>query len=159
MQQQARGPLGRSAVWTRPRPGVIVRAMKLIARLFSWWANEPLGTSLFTRWKGEPVGTDSFGNRYFQERGKPAAAGRGRRRRWVLYRGQVEASKVPPEWHAWLHHTTAAAPLGERPHHRWEAPHIPNLTGTPNAWRPPGSLSATGRRPPATGDYEAWRPE
>ncbi len=130
--------------------------MKLIARLFSWWANEPLGTALFTRWKGEPVGTDAAGNRYYQERGK--VVGRPRRR-WVIYNGEVEASKVPAEWHAWLHQTVASPPLGERPHHRWEQPHVPNRTGTPQAWRPPGSLSAAGQRPRATGDYEAWRPE
>jgi NADH:ubiquinone oxidoreductase subunit len=132
--------------------------MSLISRLFSWWANEPLGTTLFTRFRGELVGTDHNGNRYFQERGKVNAS-RGRaRRRWVLYKGEVEASKVPPEWHAWLHHTVAAPPQGDCRRHRWEAPHVANLTGTPAAWRPPGSLSQGAQRPRATGDYEAWRP-
>ncbi|MBM3507097.1 MAG: NADH:ubiquinone oxidoreductase subunit NDUFA12 [Alphaproteobacteria bacterium] len=130
--------------------------MSLISRLFSWWANEPLGTALFTRWKGERVGTDAYGNRYFQERGK-VSPDRGRRR-WVIYKGEVEASKVPPEWHAWLHHTVAAPPVGDRRRHRWEQPHVPNLTGTNEAWRPPGSLSAGARRPKATGDYEPWTP-
>jgi NADH:ubiquinone oxidoreductase subunit len=41
----------------------------------------------------------------------------------------------------------------------WELPHQPNLTGTPQAWRPPGSTLAANARPPATGDYEAWTPE
>lgn len=129
--------------------------MGVVARLFSWWANEPLGTALFTRWKGEAVGTDESGNRYFQERGK--VEGRPRRR-WVLYNGEVEASKVPPEWHHWLHSDTVPAPHGERPKHHWEAPHVPNLTGTGEAWRPPGSLTAGGQRPRATGDYDPWRP-
>ena len=60
-----------------------------------------LGTILFTWFKGELVGRDEFGNRYYCERGKPT---RARRRRWVMYEGAPEASKVPPLWHAWLHH-------------------------------------------------------
>jgi len=41
----------------------------------------------------------------------------------------------------------------------WQQPHRPNLTGTPYAWRPDGSLHKGGHRPKATGDYQAWRPE
>ena len=37
--------------------------------------------------------------------------------------------------------------------------HLPNLSGTPLAWKPQGSLAAEARRPAATGDYEAWKPE
>ena len=110
-----------------------------------------LGTKLYTWWKGEAVGTDSFGNRYFREKGGPD--------RWVLYKGEPEASKVPPEWHAWLHFTTDEIPQGEVERRSWEKPHLPNLTGTAYAYRPAGHPSQGGRRPEATGDYEAWRPE
>ena len=65
-----------------------------------------IGTRIFTWLKGEFVGADVFGNRYSREKG--VAEGRWRRR-WVLYKGRPEASKVPPDWHAWLHRTTAAA--------------------------------------------------
>ena len=126
------------------------------------------GTRLFTWWRGEQVGSDRFGNRYFREKRKaPAMAIEGgvrrvsiaRERRWVLYVGEAEASKVPPVWHAWLHHTIGPVPTGEAAlGHAWQKEHVPNLTGTPEAYRPPGSLLAGGRRPPATGDYEPWRP-
>jgi len=125
----------------------------LIARLFSWWKNPPLGTTLFTAVKGQLVGTDADGNRYFQERGRGIPS-----RRWVLYNGDVEASKVPPEWHAWLHRTVDAPPAESRESHSWGIPHEPNLTGTQAAYRPPGSLAASGQRPRATGDYEPWQP-
>jgi NADH:ubiquinone oxidoreductase subunit len=84
----------------------------------------------------------------------------GRRaRRWVLYNGEVEASRVPPEWHAWLHHTVDVPPqLGQWPHYPWQKEHVPNLTGTPLAYRPPGSLLRGGHRAPASGDYEPWTP-
>ena len=41
----------------------------------------------------------------------------------------------------------------------WQKPHQPNLTGTPYAYRPDGSLLSGGERPKVTGDYEAWSPE
>jgi len=41
----------------------------------------------------------------------------------------------------------------------WEKDHLPNLTGTVEAWRPKGSISRDGERPHAVGDYQAWRPE
>ena len=105
-----------------------------------------------TRLYGRPIGTDQYGNRYF--------ANRDSSRRWVIYNGTVEASRVPPDWHGWLHHTYAepptTAPLKTQ---SFERPHQPNLTGTPDAYRPSGSLSKGAERPPATGDYQAWKPE
>jgi NADH:ubiquinone oxidoreductase subunit len=123
-----------------------------------------LGTRLFTWWKGELVGSDQLGNRYYIEKGaRPRIRGGGRasrERRWVIYDGEAEASRVPPEWHAWLHHTVNDIPSdGDKPQYAWQKPHQPNLTGTPDAYRPPGSLVRGGHRAPATGDYEAWKPE
>ena len=74
-----------------------------------------------------------------------------------MYSGPVEASRVPPEWHAWLHHTVNEVPQ-PHPRYPWEKPHLPNLTGTPQAYRPPGSVLRGGHRPPATCDYEPWVP-
>ncbi len=121
-----------------------------------------LGTRLYTWLKGQEVGRDAFGNRYFREKG----GGRvhpdsiRKERRWVLYEGEPEASRVPPEWHAWLHHTTnEVPPEGGPPKRPWQKDHKPNLTGTAEAYRPPGHVLKGGRRAPATGDYEPWRPD
>ena len=99
---------------------------------------------------GRKVGEDAQGNVYYQ-----SADGA---RRWVIYNGEAEASRVGPEWHGWLHHTwqepPTVAPLPRRP---WEKPHQPNLTGTDEAYRPAGSLLSPHPRAPK--DYEAWSPE
>ena len=73
-----------------------------------------VGTLLRTFLQGKEVGHDQFGNRYFCERGKPRAAdgGRVRQKRWVIYKGEPEPTKIPPEWHIWLHYT-ADAPIPE----------------------------------------------
>jgi NADH:ubiquinone oxidoreductase subunit len=122
-----------------------------------------VGTWLFTRWYGELVGTDEFGNRYYREKGnrklRKGGGFHSRERRWVMYAGEPEASRVPPVWHGWLHHTNNEVPnpglLVKRP---WQKEHIPNLTGTALAYRPPGSVLRGGHRAKATGDYEPWTP-
>src|SRR5437773_9688075 len=78
-----------------------------------------------------PVGTDTYGNRYYRLRGdKPERRGGGRfgrDRRWVIYDGEPEGSKVPSEWHAWLHHMVDELPQ-PRQRYPWEKDHQPNMT-------------------------------
>lgn len=125
--------------------------MAFIRMLFIWWRGATLGTLVNTWLNGRFVGTDKFGNRYYQDKTG--------RRRWVLYNGTVEASRVPPDWHGWLHHTFKEPPtVAPVKAQAWELEHMPNLSGTPSAYRPRGSLAAQGERPAATGDYEAWEP-
>lgn len=135
--------------------------MRWISFIFDWWNRATFGTFLFTWRKGEFVGQDQFGNRYYQERGRPDRKGPhwDRRKRWVIYAGLAEASTVPPAWNAWLQHNASEAPKAEAPRYAWEKSYVPNLTGTTAAYRPSGSLLQGGERPPATGDYEAWRPD
>lgn len=121
-----------------------------IKKYATWWHGQTVGTQLFTARHGQRVGEDEQGNVFYQSRdGK---------RRWVIYNGEVEASRVSPDWHGWLHHTFDAPPTdAPLPKKSWEKAHLPNLTGTPEAYAPPGSI----RRPhPAERrDYEAWQPE
>lgn len=128
----------------------------LLLQFFTWWNGQTLGTRFFTWRKGEKVGSDAFGNTYYRA-ANVAPLGE---RRWVIYNGMAEASRVPPEWHGWLHHTVDAAPEEQDYQTRsWEKPHRPNMTGTPQAYRPRGSILTGTQRPQATGDYEAWTPK
>lgn len=113
-----------------------------------------IGTRLFTWMSGRAVGTDAAGNTYYEER-RPRRGARSRR--WVMYAGAAEASAVEPEWHGWLHYMTAE-PIPESARRAWQIPHRPNLTGTAEAYRPPGHDYRGGTRDAATGDYESWTP-
>ncbi|MDR3448460.1 MAG: NADH:ubiquinone oxidoreductase subunit NDUFA12 [Alphaproteobacteria bacterium] len=112
-----------------------------------------IGTLLQSVFCGKPVGTDAFGNRYYRQ-SKPEKG--FREKRWVVYNGEPEASKIPPEWHIWLHHT-ADAPIPDSARRSWQKPHLQNMTGTTEAWMPPALEGKD--RPKATGDYAAWKPE
>ena len=61
-----------------------------------------LGTRLYTWLRGDLVGSDEFGNRYYRDRTGASRADGLREKRWVVYNGEVEASRVPAEWHGWL---------------------------------------------------------
>jgi NADH:ubiquinone oxidoreductase subunit len=132
------------------------RGMTVLGSIFTWWNGATIGTRRHTRRFGGEVGQDVLGNVYYQAK-KPDA--RGLLRRWVIYSGANDASRVPPEWHGWLHNTIEAVPeQGLPPARVWEKAPLPNLTGTRDAYRPAGSLDAGGHRAAATGDYEAWSP-
>ena len=130
----------------------------MLDKIFTWWNGATIGTLFTIAKRGVLVGADENGNRYYQSRDNISYD--GRKRRWVVYNGYAEASKVTPDWHGWLRYTNeeppTVAPLKRR---RWERDHEPNMSGTPLAWRPQGSLANEGVRPAATGDYEAWKPE
>jgi len=124
--------------------------VKTILRAVTWWHGQTLNTQLYTWRKGVKVGEDESGNCFYTTRdGK---------RRWVIFNGEAEASRVSPDWHGWLHGTFAETPK-EKPlvHKAWEKPHQENLTGSMLAYAPAGSLRQA--NPVDRRDYEAWSPE
>jgi NADH:ubiquinone oxidoreductase subunit len=114
-------------------------------------------TVLRTWLRGELVGEDEYGNRYYRERGAPAGR---KERRWVVFATDADPTAVPTGWVGWLHKRIEKPPSEQPlPAARWEEERLPNLTGTSRAYLPPGAIERGGHRAPATGDYEAWRPE
>ena len=105
---------------------------------------------IFTALTSVQIGTDIFGNKYYESRFRKDYL--GNKARYVIYNGLVEASKVPPMWHSWLHYLRQDAPKKDAPHYKykWEKDFIPNITGTKFAYAP--ILKKT------SNDYVAWKP-
>lgn len=87
---------------------------------------------------GRFIGHDQFGNRYFENL-NPLEEIPGRHR-WVDYSQHYNnATQVPPEWHAWLHHIRKEPPTEDKVVQAvtpsWKAPHRENLTGTRGAFK------------------------
>lgn len=124
--------------------------MKFLLRFLTWWNGQTFGTQFFTWRHGERVGDDEQGNIFYQSGGGE--------RRWVIYNGESEASRISPAWHGWLHHTFDEPPTkAPLPRKAWERPHVPNLTGTLAAYAPAGSLRHGA--PAERRDYDAWQPD
>src|SRR3546814_11185624 len=117
--------------------------MSILGKIFTWWDGATVGTLLNSWRHGRQVGEDALGNRYFMSRdGK---------RRWVLYKGSNDASRVPPEWHGWLHRTLDALPPDAlpAPSAREQEP-TPAPTGSPGAPRTTRAIRT--RTTPQTGN-------
>lgn len=131
--------------------------MSILSEIFSWWGGNTWGTRVTIWRQGRLVGKDDYGNTYYEQR--KGVGPLGRPRRFVIYSNLADPSKVPAEWHGWLHYTVDKPPTEEsylaRP---WQKPHRMNMTGTREAWRPSGSILGAAQRPKATGDYKAWKP-
>lgn len=111
--------------------------------------------------KGRLVGCDAYGNKYFEEKQKKHSD-RAQPRRWVIYKGNHEASKVPPEWHAWLHYR-ADKPF-DGVIYPWQKPYKPNFTGTSQAHKPKIGTGdnvislSTKMKKPYQRSYQPWKP-
>ena len=69
------------------------------------------------------VGKDTFGNQYYTK--KSTINNIEKERRFCVYSGANESSKVPAMWHAWLHYISDTIPDFID-----STLHTPNLTGT-----------------------------
>ena len=102
--------------------------LTLLKKIFIWWNQETLGTKLKTIFCGKFVGTDSLGNKYYK--GKSG-------KRWVIYKDEIDASKIPIEWYSWIHHTKNKIEYNHNfEKYEWQKPHQPNQTGTDKAYHP-----------------------
>lgn len=132
--------------------------MSIISEIFSWWGGNTWGTRVTLWSQARLVGSDELGNTYYEQ--KKGIGPMGMPRRWVTYRDLADSSQVTPDWHAWLHHMVDTPPTAEvYVPKSWQKPHKMNMTGTGDAYRPQGSLLASGDRAKVSGDYKPWRPE
>jgi NADH:ubiquinone oxidoreductase subunit len=126
--------------------------MGLFKKIFTWWDGATVGTSLSVWRYGNKVGTDSLGNAYYLSKKGD--------KRWVVYNGANDASRIPPEWYSWMHHQIDGLPDDSLPPpQKFQKPPKANMTGTAEAYRPSGALELGGQRQAASGDYQAWTPE
>jgi len=103
------------------------------------------------------VGVDEFGNKYFEKKSLTNNEARiGKKKRFVIYRGDVEASKIPSNWHRWLHYTCDEKPVNvNTKKHSWQKIHLPNLTGTLYKHSPKNEQN---QRKKVGADYQSWNP-
>jgi NADH:ubiquinone oxidoreductase subunit len=94
----------------------------------------------------QKIGNDEFGNEYFENKSG---------KRFVVYKGIAEPSKIPAEWHGWIHYSSDIAPVKiSTRKFSWQKIHLPNLTGTKSAYSPKNSVVKK-----TNSQYEAWKPQ
>ena len=117
--------------------------LTVLKKIFTWWNQDTFGTRLKTIFFGKFVGNDELGNKYYESKSG---------KRWVIYIGSVDASKIPVEWYSWIHFTPNRI---ENDHnfnkYNWQKPHQPNLTGTEEAYYPNKNKNGIKKK------YSSWK--
>ena len=102
--------------------------LTILKQIFNWWNQKTFGTRLQTFFSGKLVGEDENGNKYYESKSG---------RRWVVYNGEVEASKIPNEWYSWMHFIkNKIENEHELKKYDWHKKHLPNQTGSNNSYHP-----------------------
>jgi NADH:ubiquinone oxidoreductase subunit len=95
--------------------------------LFTWWNKQTFGTFLKTLFYGLYVGQDESGNKYYKSK---------KNERWVIYSGNIEATKITADWYMWMHHTIDKIPIKDNKKYIWQKNHLENRTGSKDAHKP-----------------------
>ena len=66
----------------------------MLKSIFTWWNGATIGIRFTIGRRGVFIGEDDFGNRYYEAKDNRDSYD-ARKRRWVIYNGYAEASKVP----------------------------------------------------------------
>ena len=117
--------------------------LTIIKQIFTWWNHQTLGTRLQIFFSGKLVGTDKDGNKYYESKSG---------RRWVVYNGEVEASKIPNEWYSWMHNmNNKIQNKHDLEKYDWQKEHLPNQTGSNNSYHPKKYNNAIKKK------YKSWK--
>ena len=121
--------------------------INFLKQIFTWWHKQTLGTFIYTLFTGKLIGRDQFGNKYYSN---------SKRRRWVIYKDNIESSKIPPDWNSWIRFLKINKPSNEEKKFLWQKQYEENLTGTARAYKPEGSLTSGLKK--NMKKYEIWKP-
>ena len=121
--------------------------INFLKQIFTWWHKQTLGTFIYTLFTGKIIGRDQFGNKYYSN---------SKGRRWVIYKDNIESSKIPPNWHSWIHFLKINKPSTGEKKFSWQKQYEENLTGTARAYKPEGSLTSGLKK--NMKKYEIWKP-
>ena len=116
----------------------------VLSKATTWWNSQTLGTQLYTWRKGVKVGEDDAGNVFFKDKHD--------NRRWVIYNGEIEATKIPVDWYSWIHSIKNKIEENhELKKYEWQKKHLPNQTGTEKAYNPQKNHDANKKK------YKSWK--
>ena len=102
--------------------------LTVFKQIFTWWNHQTFGTRLQIFFLGKLVGEDKNGNKYYESKSG---------RRWIIYNGEIDASKIPNEWYSWIHFTkNKIEDSHDLEKYQWQKPHKSNQTGTENSYHP-----------------------
>ena len=117
--------------------------LTVFKEIFTWWNRQTLGTRIQILLFGKFVGEDKLGNKYYESKSG---------KRWIVYNGEIEASKIPNEWYSWMHYiNNNIQNLHQIKKYDWQKEHLPNQTGMESSYHPKKNKDAVKKK------YSTWK--
>jgi NADH:ubiquinone oxidoreductase subunit len=92
-------------------------------------------------------GCDDLGNKYYFLK-------KNTKKRWVIFKGIEDPTKIPPQWYNWIHNIEDN-PISDDTFYDWQTKnHKPNMTGTVARFSP----IKTNQHAKHKSGYSPWRP-
>tara|TARA_B100000242_G_scaffold89729_1_gene60568 strand:- start:176 stop:529 length:354 start_codon:yes stop_codon:yes gene_type:complete len=89
-----------------------------------------IGTILYSLLSGKKVGEDNQGNKFYVHK-------KNKKKRWVLYKKQIDPTSLEVEWQIWLTETYKDKEIIiNKPSFKWQKNKKANLTGTLASYHP-----------------------
>ena len=93
-----------------------------------------IGTILYSLLNGKKIGEDEQGNKFFIHK-------KNKKKRWVLYKKQIDPTSLEVKWQIWLTETNTDEELiVNNTNFKWQKNKKANLTGTPTSYHPGSTL-------------------
>ena len=117
--------------------------LTIFKQIFTWWNQQTLGTRVQTFFYGKYVGKDENGNKYYQSKSG---------KRWVIYNGEIEATKIPNQWYSWMHYINNKIENSQDlKKYQWQKEHLPNQSGSENSYHPKRNKNVLKKK------YKSWK--
>lgn len=89
-----------------------------------------IGTVLYSLFNGKKIGQDEEGNTFYIHR-------KDKRKRWVLYKNEIDPTKLDVKWQIWLTETDIdKLDTSDKTNFNWQKVKRTNPSGTVNSYHP-----------------------
>ena len=105
-----------------------------------------IGTILYSLLNGKKVGEDNQGNKFYIHK-------KNKKKRWVLYKKQIDPTNLEVKWQIWLTETGKdMKKIKDNINFKWQKNKMPNLTGTIDSYHP-------ANKPNKKNKNSVWKPD
>ena len=112
-----------------------------------------IGTILYSLLNGKKIGEDNQGNKFYIHK-------KNNKKKWVLYKKQIDPTNLEIEWHIGLTTTTKDKEIViNKPSFKWQKNKKSNLTGTIDSYHPANKTNKKKMYINKKNKNSVWKPD
>ena len=112
-----------------------------------------IGTILYSLLYGKKIGEDNKGNKFYIHK-------KNNKKKWVLYKKQIDPTNLEVEWQIWLTKTdTDKETILNKQSFKWQKSKKANLTGTIDSYHPANKPDREKKYLEKKNKSSVWKPD